>query len=228
MNKTPFNWGFDLVDRDAKLGVISQRGLSGSLFAQVNHRCRTSVPTAPRGKKSFVPTKSGSRTSPTPQWRRASCKRSWRARKIRAGALTNMRTVKEDLEATGAMPEIFNTDQGGQFTSNGWTERLKKLGIPSCMDCKGRALHYVGSERFRRSLKLGLKSCENAWMLERFPTEFLKSTCFNIRALFTLPRFGKSGLMRHSVRRCLEPNSRPGAVNESWITCSVTGDEFNK
>ncbi len=50
-------------------------------------------------------------------------------------------------------PEIFNTDQGSQFTSRDWTEALKAAGIRISMDGKGRWLDHVFIERLWRSLK---------------------------------------------------------------------------
>jgi putative transposase len=52
-----------------------------------------------------------------------------------------------------ARPEIFNTDQGGQFTSEAFTGRLKKDGIAISMDGKGRRCDNVFVERFWRSIK---------------------------------------------------------------------------
>ena len=53
----------------------------------------------------------------------------------------------------GKLPEIFNTDQGSQFTSPQWTGRLEKLGIRVSMDGKGRWMDNVFVERLWRSLK---------------------------------------------------------------------------
>jgi len=50
-------------------------------------------------------------------------------------------------------PEIFNTDQGVQFTSNQFTGRLERNGIRISMDGKGRALDNVFVERLWRSVK---------------------------------------------------------------------------
>jgi putative transposase len=50
-------------------------------------------------------------------------------------------------------PEIFNTDQGVQFTSHHFTERLENGGIRISMDGKGRALDNVFVERLWRSVK---------------------------------------------------------------------------
>ena len=50
-------------------------------------------------------------------------------------------------------PEIFNTDQGSQYTSEIHTQRLKNLGIIISMDGKGRATDNICIERFWRSAK---------------------------------------------------------------------------
>jgi putative transposase len=52
-----------------------------------------------------------------------------------------------------ATPEIFNTDQGSQFTSIEFTGRLEKQGIRISMDGRGRALDNVFIERLWRSVK---------------------------------------------------------------------------
>ena len=50
-------------------------------------------------------------------------------------------------------PEIFNTDQGAQFTSEAFTGRLQQRGIRISMDGRGRALDNVFTERLWRSVK---------------------------------------------------------------------------
>ncbi len=50
-------------------------------------------------------------------------------------------------------PDIFNTDQGAQFTSEGFTQRLEKSGITISMDGRGRALDNIFVERLWRSVK---------------------------------------------------------------------------
>ena len=50
-------------------------------------------------------------------------------------------------------PEIFNTDQGSQFTSEAFTGRLKEEDIPISMDGRGRWADNVFVERLWRSLK---------------------------------------------------------------------------
>ncbi len=50
-------------------------------------------------------------------------------------------------------PEIFNTDQGSQYTSNAFTGKLKENGIRISMDGKGRYLDNIFIERLWRSVK---------------------------------------------------------------------------
>ena len=50
-------------------------------------------------------------------------------------------------------PEIFNTDQGAQFTSRAFTGRLESWGVAISMDGRGRALDNVFVERLWRSVK---------------------------------------------------------------------------
>jgi transposase InsO family protein len=52
-----------------------------------------------------------------------------------------------------AKPEIFNSDQGVQFTSQAFTSVLKEHQISISMDGRGRALDYVFVERLWRSVK---------------------------------------------------------------------------
>lgn len=52
-----------------------------------------------------------------------------------------------------ATPEIFNTDQGSQFTSRVFTEKILGSNIKLSMDSKGRALDNIFIERLWRSLK---------------------------------------------------------------------------
>jgi putative transposase len=60
--------------------------------------------------------------------------------------------LEEAFEKYGK-PEIFNTDQGCQYTSEDHTRALSDKGIKISMDSKGRALDNVVIERFWGSLK---------------------------------------------------------------------------
>jgi putative transposase len=52
-----------------------------------------------------------------------------------------------------ARPEIFNSDQGAQFTSEVFTKRLEERGITISMDGRGRAMDNIFVERLWRSVK---------------------------------------------------------------------------
>ena len=50
-------------------------------------------------------------------------------------------------------PEIFNSDQGSQFTSEDFTSRLKNAGIRISMDGRGRVFDNIFVERLWRTVK---------------------------------------------------------------------------
>jgi putative transposase len=83
----------------------------------------------------------------------------WASRKVLAWRLSNtldagfcIAALEEAIACYGP-PEIFNTDQGSQFTSFGFTTVLKQAGIRISMDGRGRCLDNVFIERLWRSLK---------------------------------------------------------------------------
>jgi putative transposase len=53
----------------------------------------------------------------------------------------------------GGRPEVFNTDQGAQFTASAFTGRLETAEVSVSMDGRGRALDNVFVERLWRSVK---------------------------------------------------------------------------
>jgi putative transposase len=84
----------------------------------------------------------------------------WYSRKVLGWALSNtmgtelcLEALQNALDATGRVPEIFNTDQGCQFTSAEWTGRLTQLGVAISMDGRGRWMDNVFIERLWRSVK---------------------------------------------------------------------------
>ena len=84
----------------------------------------------------------------------------WYSRKVLGWAVSNtmetglcLRALNQAVEQTGHLPEIFNTDQGCQFTSEEWTGRLEQLGVSISMDGRGRWMDNVFIERLWRSLK---------------------------------------------------------------------------
>lgn len=82
----------------------------------------------------------------------------WFSRYVLSWRLSNSlegRFCVEALDEALALgkPEIFNTDQGSQFTSREYTERLEGAGIAVSRDGRGRALDNVFVERSWRSVK---------------------------------------------------------------------------
>ena len=82
----------------------------------------------------------------------------WYSRYVLAWALSNTLEARFCLEAVDqaletGRPEIFNTDQGAQFTGDAFTGRLAGAGIRISMDGRGRALDNVFVERLWRSVK---------------------------------------------------------------------------
>jgi putative transposase len=83
----------------------------------------------------------------------------WYSRKVLSWRLSNTldtRFCLESLEeAIGiyGKPDIFNTDQGAQYTSQAFTGSLEKNGIQISMDGKGRWVDNVMIERLWRSVK---------------------------------------------------------------------------
>jgi putative transposase len=83
----------------------------------------------------------------------------WVSRAVLAWQLSNtldaafcVEALEEALSKYGR-PEIFNTDQGSQFTSDDFTGTLKEHAITISMDGKGRCMDNVFVERLWRSLK---------------------------------------------------------------------------
>jgi putative transposase len=83
----------------------------------------------------------------------------WASRKVLAWRTSNTLTTDFCLEALNealtkyGTPEIFNTDQGAQFTDGDFTAALAAKGIRISMDGKGRWVDNVFVERLWRSLK---------------------------------------------------------------------------
>jgi putative transposase len=83
----------------------------------------------------------------------------WHSRKVLGWAVSNTMDVSLCLDAlgmglkSGDVPEIMNTDQGSQFTSQEWLGKLKSESIKISMDGKGRWMDNVFIERLWRSVK---------------------------------------------------------------------------
>lgn len=83
----------------------------------------------------------------------------WFSRKVLAFSVSNtmessfcVESLKEALAKHGK-PEIFNTDQGSQFTDSDFTDVLKKAGVQISMDGRGRCHDNIFIERLWRSVK---------------------------------------------------------------------------
>ena len=81
-------------------------------------------------------------------------------------------------------PEIFNTDQGSQYTSYIHTQTLKYNGIIISMDGKGRATDNICIERFRRSAKV-----EKIYLNEYFKISTLKNDLADYMEFYNYRRF---------------------------------------
>jgi putative transposase len=83
----------------------------------------------------------------------------WYSRYVLAWALSNslegtfcVEVLDEALDQGGA-PDVFNTDQGSQYTAVAFTGRLQQAGVAISMDGRGRALDNVFIERLWRTVK---------------------------------------------------------------------------
>jgi len=83
----------------------------------------------------------------------------WHTRKVLSWRISNtmdsdfcVEALQEALSRYGT-PEVFNTDQGAQFTADAFTRVLKDHGVAISMDGKGRWIDNVFVERLWRSVK---------------------------------------------------------------------------
>jgi len=83
----------------------------------------------------------------------------WATRHVLAWRLSNTMDARFCVDALNealaryGRPEVFNTDQGSQFTSFNFTGALKDAGIRISMDGRGRCMDNIFIERLWRSLK---------------------------------------------------------------------------
>ena len=84
--------------------------------------------------------------------------------------------LEDALEKYGT-PEIFNTDQGSQFSSYEFTQILRDTGVKISMDGKGRWMDNVMVERLWRSLKyecVYLHAYENGFELKHGISDWIR------------------------------------------------------
>jgi putative transposase len=106
----------------------------------------------------------------------------WFSRYVLSWEISNTLDTGFCLEALDralgiATPEIFNTDQGVQFTSTDFTNRLKAAAIRISWDGRGRALDNIFVERLWRSVKY-----EEVYLKEY---QSVKEAVSNLAAYFT-------------------------------------------
>jgi putative transposase len=83
----------------------------------------------------------------------------WHSRKVLSWRISNTLEADFCVEALSeairryGVPEIFNTDQGAQFTSEDFTKKLKENDIAISMDGRGRCLDNIFIERLWWTLK---------------------------------------------------------------------------
>jgi putative transposase len=83
----------------------------------------------------------------------------WYSRKVLSWRISNSMEAGfcvdclEDALRTHGKPEIFNSDQGSQFTSEAFTSVLKREDVTISMDGRGRAFDNIFVERLWRSVK---------------------------------------------------------------------------
>ena len=106
----------------------------------------------------------------------------WYSRLVVAWRLSNTLdgSFCQDMleEALGrGTPEVFNTDQGVQFTAGAWTGRLESAGVAVSTDGRGRCLDNVFVERLWRSVKyedVYIRGYESVPELERGLTAYFR------------------------------------------------------
>ena len=113
----------------------------------------------------------------------------WYSRCVLSWKLSNTLDVGFCLEAleealSRGSPEVFNTDQGVQFTSASFTGRVEAAGAKVSMDGRGRCLDNVFVERLWRTVKyeeVYLKDYEDAWEAETSLREYFEFYCHDRR-----------------------------------------------
>jgi putative transposase len=102
---------------------------------------------------------------------------SWRLSNTLHGGFC-MEALEEALSE--GRPEVFNSDQGAQFTAVAFTSRLEACGVAISMDGRGRALDNVFIERLWRTVKyeeVYLRDYETAWEAEERLSSYFSFYC---------------------------------------------------
>lgn len=136
----------------------------------------------------------------------------WYSRRVLSWRLSNTMDSSfcvealEEALANFPAPEIFNTDQGAQFTAEAFTQVLRERGIRISMDGKGRCLDNVFVERLWRSLKyeeVYLHAYESVHearsAIERYLQYYNESRAHQALGYQTPARFYQDSLREQSV-----------------------------
>lgn len=109
----------------------------------------------------------------------------WYSRYVLAWRLSNtlegtfcVEALEEALKLS--QPEIFNSDQGSQYTASNFTSRLESRGVQISMDGRGRALDNVFVERLWRTVKyeeVYLKDYRDGWEAESSLASYFRFYC---------------------------------------------------
>jgi len=114
----------------------------------------------------------------------------WHSKAVLAHKISNtmdcalVMDVLDQALAHYGQPEVFNTDQGSQYTSDVHTQRLKNKGVIISMDGKGRATDNICIERFWRSAK-----CERIYLNEYHSLTALKTDVADYIDFYNHKRF---------------------------------------
>jgi len=120
-----------------------------------------------------------------------------------------MGVLNEALSKYGK-PEIFNTDQGSQYTSYIHTQKLIDNGIIISMDGKGRATDNICIERFWRSAKV-----EKIYLNEYFKISTLKNDVKDYMEFYNYKRF-------HETLDYKKP------MNVYWDSIKINDENYSK
>jgi len=103
-------------------------------------------------------------------------------------------------------PEIFNTDQGSQYTAKAHVEILKKHNIKISMDGKGRATDNICIERFWRSIKyeeIYLNEYKNIKSLNRVIEKYMNT--YNKKRLHSSIEYKTPNEIYYQAENNLDP-----------------------
>jgi putative transposase len=120
-----------------------------------------------------------------------------------------MGVLNEALSKYGK-PEIFNTDQGSQYTSYIHTQKLKDNNTIISMDSKGRAIDNICIERFWRSAKV-----EKIYLNEYFKISQLKDDVKDYMQFYNYKRF-------HETLNYKKP------MNVYFESMKINDEKYNK